>query len=148
MSSIKQLPAKLGSSGRRAAQRAAAKTRKGLQKVPGPSPNAATNLMIAEIAVASAGRIARRSMEKGLLKAKFDREQAVAIVEGRGMAHTMITAAIARVATRSLPGALLVGGGLFAKVVFDRSLSRRKSRRRGDEEIERRAEHADDDGVL
>jgi len=148
MSSIKQLPARLNASGRRAAQRAAAKTRKGIQKVPGPSPNAATNLMIAEIAVASAGRIARRSMEKGLLKAKFEREQAVAIVEGRGMAHTMITAAIARVATRSLPGALLVGGGLFAKVVFDRSLSRRKSRRRGDEEIERRAEHADDDGVL
>ena len=148
MSSIKQLPARLNASGRRAAQRAAAKTRKGIQKVPGPSPNAATNLMIAEIAVASAGRIARRSMEKGLLKAKFEREQAVAIVEGRGMAHTMITAAIARVATRSLPGAILVGGGLFAKVVFDRSLSRRKSRRRGDEEIERRAEHADDDGVL
>jgi hypothetical protein len=148
MSSIKQLPARLNASGRRAAQRAAAKTRKGIQKVPGPSPNAATNLMIAEIAVASAGRVARRSMEKGLLKAKFEREQAVAIVEGRGMAHTMITAAIARVATRSLPGALLVGGGLFAKVVFDRSLSRRKSRRRGDEEIERRAEHADDDGVL
>lgn len=148
MSSIKQLPARLNASGRRAAQRAAAKTRKGIQKVPGPSPNAATNLMIAEIAVASAGRIARRSMEKGLLKAKFEREQAVAIVEGRGMAHTMITAAIARVATRSLPGALLVGGGLFAKVVFDRSLSRRKSRRRGDEEIERRAEHTDDDGIL
>ena len=148
MSSIKQLPARLNASGRRAAQRAAAKTRKGIQKVPGPSPNAATNLMIAEIAVASAGRIARRSMEKGLLKAKFEREQAVAIVEGRGMAHTMITAAIARVATRSLPGAILVGGGLFAKVVFDRSLSRRKSRRRGDEEIERRAEHTDDDGIL
>ena len=51
-------------------------------------------------------------------------------------------------ATRSVPGALLVGGGLFAKVVFDRSLSRRKSRRRGDEEIERRAEHTDDDGIL
>jgi hypothetical protein len=147
MSSIKQLPAKLGSSGRRAAQRAAAKTRKGLQKVPGPSPNAATNLMIAEIAVASAGRIARRSMEKGLLKAKFEREQAVAIVEGRGMAHTMITAAIARVATRSLPGAILVGGGLFAKVVFDRSLSRRKARRRGDREIDERVEGADR-GVL
>jgi hypothetical protein len=147
MSSIKQLPAKLGSSGRRAAQRAAAKTRKGLQKVPGPSPNAATNLMIAEIAVASAGRIARRSMEKRLLKAKFEREQAVAIVEGRGMAHTMITAAIARVATRSLPGAILVGGGLFAKVVFDRSLSRRKARRRGDQEIEQRTEHTDD-GIL
>ena len=148
MSSIKQLPARLNASGRRAAQRAAAKTRKGIQKVPGPSPNAATNLMIAEIAVASAGRIARRSMEKGLLKAKFEREQAVAIVEGRGMAHTMITAAIARVATRSLPGALLVGGGLFAKILFDRTVSRGKSRRRGDREIAHRVEGAEDEGML
>jgi hypothetical protein len=143
MSDIKRLPARLSSSGRRAAQRAAAKTRKGIEKVPGPSPNAATNLLIAEIAVASAGRMARRSMEKGLLKARFEREQATAIVEGRGMAHTMITAAVARVATRSVPGALLVAGGLFAKVVFDRSLSRRKARRRGDKTIEERTEDAD-----
>jgi hypothetical protein len=143
MSDIKRLPVRLTSSGKRAAQRAAAKTRKGIEKVPGPSPNAATNLLIAEIAVASAGRMARRSMEKGLLKAKFEREQAVAIVEGRGMAHTMITAAVARVATRSVPGALLVAGGLFAKVVFDRSLLRRKARRRGDEEIDQRTKDAD-----
>ena len=148
MANIKQLPARLSTSGRRAVQRAAAKTRKGIQQVPGPSPNAATNLLIAEIAVASAGRIARRSMEKGLLKAKFEREQAVAIVEGRGMAHTMITAAIARMATRSVPGALLVGGGLFAKVLFDRSVSRGKSRRRGDREIAQRVADADDDGLL
>jgi hypothetical protein len=67
MSGIRKLPTRLGTSGRRAAQRAAARTRKGIQKVPGPSPNAATNLMIAEIAVASAGRLARRQMEKGLL---------------------------------------------------------------------------------
>jgi hypothetical protein len=148
MSGIKKLPARLGTSGRRAAQRAAAKTRKGIQKVPGPSPNAATNLMIAEIAVASAGRLARRQMEKGLLKAKFEREQAVAIVEGRGMAHTMITAAIARVATRSVPGALLVGGGLFAKILFDRTVTRGKARRRGDKAIREREANADDEGVL
>ena len=148
MSSIRKLPARLSSSGKRAAQRAAARTRKGIEKVPGPSPNAATNLMIAEIAVASAGRIARRSMEKGLLKARFEQEQAVAIVEGRGMAHTMITAAIARVATRSVPGALLVGGGLFAKVLFDRTVSRGKARRRGDKAIRDREAHADDDSVL
>jgi hypothetical protein len=143
MSDTKTLSARLTSSGRRAVQKAAAKTRKGIEKVPGPSPNPATNLMIAEIAVASAGRIARRSMEKGLLKARFEREQAVAIVEGRGMAHTMITAAIARMATRSVPGALLVGGGLFAKVLFDRTVSRRTARRQGNKAIEERTEDAD-----
>ena len=143
MSDTKSLSARLTRSGRRAVQKAAAKTRKGIEQAPGPSPNPATNLLIAEIAVASAGRLARRSMEKGLLKARFEKRQAVAIVEGRGMVHTMVTAAVARMATRSVPGALLVGGGLFAKVLYDRSISRRKARRQGKQVIEERTEGAD-----
>ena len=145
MSDKKPLPARLTHTGGRAVQRALHKTRKGIREVPGPSPNPATNLMIAEIAVRSAGRVARRSMEKGLLRARFDPDQATAIVEGRGAAHTLISSAVARVATRSVPGALLVVGGLFAKVVFDRSLSRRKARREGDEAIGERIERADED---
>ncbi len=145
MSDTKTLPARLSHSGRRAVHKAAAKTRKGIKTVPGPSPNPATNLLIAEIAVRSAGRIARRSLEKGLLKARFEPEQATAIVEGRGMAHTMITTAMARTATASIPGALLVGSGLFAKIVFDRSLSRRKARREGREDIAERIEDANED---
>jgi len=143
MSDTKSLSARLTRSGRRAVQKAAAKTRKGIEQAPGPSPNPATNLLIAEIAVASAGRLARRSMEKGLLKARFEKRQAVAIVEGRGMVHTMVTAAVARMATRSVPGALLVGGSLFAKVLYDRSISRRKARRQGKQAIEERTEDAD-----
>ena len=143
MSDTKSLSARLTRSGRRAVQKAAAKTRKGIEQAPGPSPNPATNLLIAEIAVASAGRLARRSMEKGLLKARLEKRQAVAIVEGRGMVHTMVTAAVARMATRSVPGALLVGGGLFAKVLYDRSISRRKARRQGKQAIEERTEDAD-----
>ena len=143
MSDTKSLSARLTRSGRRAVQKAAAKTRKGIEQAPGPSPNPATNLLIAEIAVASAGRLARRSMEKGLLKARFEKQQAVAIVEGRGMVHTMVTAAVARMATRSVPGALLVGGSLFAKVLYDRSISRRKARRQGKQAIEERTEDAD-----
>jgi hypothetical protein len=143
MSDTKSLSARLTRSGRLAVHKAAAKTRKGIERAPGPSPNPATNLLIAEIAVASAGRLARRSMEKGLLKARFEKEQAVAIVEGRGMVHTMVTAAVARMATRSVPGALLVGGGLFAKVLYDRSISRRKARRQGKQAIEERTEDAD-----
>jgi hypothetical protein len=143
MSDTKSLSARLTRSGRRAVQKAAAKTRKGIEQAPGQSPNPATNLLIAEIAVASAGRLARRSMEKGLLKARFEKRQAVAIVEGRGMVHTMVTAAVARMATRSVPGALLVGGGLFAKVLYDRSISRRKARRQGKQAIEERTEDAD-----
>lgn len=129
----------------RAVRKAIDQTRKGLKKAPGPSPNPATNLLIAEIAVSSAGRIARRSMEKGLLQARFEPEQAVAIVEGRGMVHTMLTAAVARVATRSVPGALLVGGGLFAKVLYDRSRSRREARKSGKKAIAGRIDKAEED---
>jgi hypothetical protein len=135
---------KLTHKGGRAVKRALDKTRRGVEKVPGPSPNPATNVLIAEILVRSGGRLARRAMEKGLLKARFEREQAIDIIEGRGLAHTLISTTVARVATRSVPGALLVGGGLLAKTLYDRSISRRKARRRGDKTLARQEAQADD----
>jgi hypothetical protein len=144
MASTSKLPRRLTHKGGRAVKRALARTRSGVEKVPGPSPNPATNVLIAEILVRSAGRLARRTMEKGLLKARFERDQAAAIVEGRGLAHTLVSATVARVATRSVPGALLVGGGLLAKTLFDRSITRRKARRRGDRQLAEQASHEDD----
>lgn len=144
MASDKPLPARLTRKGGRAVKQALGKARSGVEKVPGPSPNPATNVLIAEILVRSAGRLARRTMEKGLLKARFEQEQAIAIVEGRGLAHTLVSTTVARVATRSVPGALLVGGGLLAKTLFDRSLSRRKARRRGRKQLAEQSSHEDD----
>ena len=141
--SKKELPASLTRKSGRAVKTALHKTRSGIEKVPGPSPNPATNVLIAEILVRSAGRLARRTMEKGLLKARFEQDQAVAIVEGRGLAHTLVSTTVARVATRSVPGALLVGGGLIAKTLFDRSISRRKARRRGNKALAEQAANAD-----
>lgn len=134
---------KLSDKGGRAVRRAVAKTRSGIEKVPGPSPNPATNVLIAEILVRSAGRLARRAMEKGLLKARFEKDQAAAIVEGRGLAHSLVSTTVARVATRSVPGALLVGGGLLAKTLYDRSISRRKARRRGEKALAEQADKAE-----
>jgi hypothetical protein len=130
--------------GGRAVKTALGKARSGVAKVPGPSPNPATNVLIAEILVRSAGRLARRALEKGMLKARFEREQAVAIIEGRGLTHTLVSTTVARVATRSVPGALLVGGGLLAKTLYDRSISRRKARRRGTRALAEQASHEDD----
>ena len=137
MAGTPKLPARLTRKGGSAVKQA-------VEKVPGPSPNPATNVLIAEILVRSAGRLFRRSMEKGLLKARFEREQAVAIIEGRGLAHTLVSTTVARVATRSVPGALLVGGGLVAKTLFDRSISRRKARRRGNKQLAELEANADD----
>nr|WP_243415050.1 hypothetical protein [Altererythrobacter segetis] len=144
MADSKKLPDRLTRKGGRAVRKALAKTRSGVEKVPGPSPNPATNVLIAEILVRSAGRLARRALEKGMLKARFEREQAVAIIEGRGLAHTLVTTTVARVATRSVPGALLVGGGLLAKTLFDRSISRRQAQRRGEKALAEQEAQADD----
>jgi hypothetical protein len=141
MSSKKRRPAGLTGRGGRAVKRALDKTRKSIQQVPGPSPNPATNLLLADIVVRSAGRLLRRGMEKGLLRARFSAEQATEIVEGRPLGRTFVSAAAARIATRSVPGALLIGGGLLAKTVVDRSLSRRKVRRRGERQLAEQAEN-------
>ena len=143
MAGTKKLPARLTHKGGRAVKRAVDKTKGGIQKVPGPSPNPATNVLIAEILVRSAGRLARRTMEKGLLSAKFQPEEAIAIVEGRGIAHSLVSATVARVATRSVPGALLVGGGMVAKTIYDRSISRRKARRSGRKSLAKQEAKAD-----
>ena len=142
MSDKENLPARLTDRGGRVVNKAIRKTRGTIAKVPGPSTNPATNLLIADIAVRRAGRLFRRSMEKGLLRARFSPDQAHDIIEGRSLGRTLVGAAVARVATRSVPGALLVGGGLVAKAIFDRSLSRRESRRRGEEALEEQAEQA------
>jgi len=46
---------------------------------------------------------------------------------------------VTKVATRSVPGALVVGTGLALKVLFDRSQSKRKARREGDRSLRRQA---------
>ena len=116
--------------------------KRGAQKVPGPSTNPATNLLAADIAMRSAMRLFRRTVEKGLLRARFDPGTASDIVEGRSLGQTLVSAAAARMATRSVPGALLIGGGMLAKTLVDRSLSRRKSVRKGDRELEEQAKDA------
>ena len=117
--------------------------KRGVQKVPGPSTNPATNVLVADIGMRVASRLFRRTVEKGLLRLKFPPEKAHEVIEGRSLGQTLITAGLARVATRSVPGALLVTGGIIAKSIFDRSLSRRESDRRGTRDLEKQADNAD-----
>jgi hypothetical protein len=114
------------------------------RELPGPSPNPATNLLIADIAVRGAGIVFRHAVERMLLRARFKPEEAQEIVEGRTLGRSMVTFAAARVATRSVPGFLAVTGGLAAKAIVDRSLSRTKSRRTGDKTLRRKARRARD----
>ena len=86
----------------------------------GPSPNSMTNLVVADIALRGGGTIVRRGIERGLLGKTYDAKKAKSILKGRGMTEALVSAAIAKLATKSVPGAILVGGGLLAKTLYDR----------------------------
>ena len=137
--SITSKASDIASRNRRRVGKALANVRQRGREVPGPSPNPATNLLIADIAVRGAGVVFRHAIERMLLRARFKPEEAKEIVEGRTLGRSIITFAAARVATRSVPGFLAVTGGLAAKAIVDRGLSRAKSRRAGDKTLRRRA---------
>ena len=109
-------------------------------KVPGPSPNPATNALIHDIALRSAGRIARVALEKGLLGKRYGAQFAKEAVENRSLFHTVAAYGVTKIATRSVPGAVVVGGGLLMKTLYDRSQSRRAARRAGDKALAKQSE--------
>ena len=132
-----------GNSAKSAASSAAAgvasNARKAVKAAPSPSPNPMTNLIIADIALRSGGRLLRHAVERTLLGVRYTPDKAKKIVSGRGMAATLLGTAIARVATRSIPGALLVGGGILAKALYDRSKGSAAARQEGEDKIAERA---------
>ena len=87
----------------------------------GPSPNPHTNLLIADLALRGGTLLARRAVERGLLGSKYAPRKAKAIMRGRTFGETLVHSAIARVALQSVPGAIIVGGGLIAKTLYDRA---------------------------
>ena len=113
-------------------------------EVPGPSNNPATNLLIMDIAIRGASLLAARGIETAALRLRYHRDKAGEIVEGRSMISTLAATGAARMATRSVPGFLLVSGGLLAKALFDRSLRPRDARRKGDRKLAAQAAKAPD----
>jgi hypothetical protein len=130
--------------GRRRARRALHSTKQTIAKVPGPSNNPATNLLILDVAMRGASMLFGRGMEKALLRARYDPGKASDIVKGRTLVQSMAATGAARMATKSVPGFLLVTGGLLAKAVFDRSFSRRESVQRGERTLAEQAQNAPD----
>ena len=96
-----------------------------------PSPNPATNLLLADIALRGGGALLKRAVETGLLGLGaatagkgMTKGKAKAVVKGRSLGQSLFGTMLARLATRSVPGALLVGGGLLAKTLYDRKRGR------------------------
>ena len=112
----------------------------GENSVPGPSTNPSTNLIINDILLRSVGRLARMTVEKAILGKRYGSQFAKDAVENRSLMHTLTAYGVTKVATRSIPGAALVTGGLLAKTLFDRSKSLRASRRAGDKALREQGE--------
>lgn len=108
----------------------------------GPSPNPMTNLIIADVALRGGGRLLRHVVERNLLGVKYPADKARDIVKGRSMTQTLLGTAVARIATRSVPGALLVGGGLIAKTLYDRSKKRSQAEAEGAKDVDDQAKSA------
>lgn len=87
----------------------------------GPSPNPATNLVIADIVLRTGTTLARRAVERSVLGASYSPRKAKSILKGRTISETLLHGALARVAIGSVPGAILVGGALVVKTLYDRS---------------------------
>ena len=123
----------------------AVKAKTAAAKTEGPSPNPMTNLLIADLALRGGGQLLRHVVERTLLGTKFSKTKAKNIVGGRTMFQSLLGTAVARIATRSVPGALLVGGGLLAKTLFDRREDKRVARAKGQREITAQAKRGAQD---
>ena len=110
-------------------------TKTKLAKVEGPSPNPMTNLILTDLVLRGGGQLMRHAVEASLLKTKYDKTKAKKIIAGRSLTQTLIATAVARFATRSVPGMILVGGASLAKLLYDRSKDRREARAEGHKAI-------------
>lgn len=110
----------------------------------GPSPNPRTNMIVADVALRSGSMLARRAVERALLGSRYTPRKARAILKGRGIGETLLHTAIAKVATRSVPGMIMVGGGLLAKTLYDRHKGG-TSKLKGEVEMAEMAEDGDEE---
>lgn len=79
-------------------------------------------LIAADVALRAGQALVRRSIERGMLKDK--RPIPRQFVHGGTIGQTMVSTMLAQVARRSVPGAIVVGGGLLAKALRDRRRAR------------------------
>ena len=118
---------------------AADATKAKLSAVEGPSPNPMTNLILTDLLLRGGGQIMRHAVETSLLKTKYDKTKAKKIIAGRSLTQTLVATAVARIATRSVPGMILVGGGTLAKLLYDRSRDKRTAQAEGRKAIAEQA---------
>lgn len=106
-------------------------TRKLGRGLPLPSTNPATNLLIADIVVRGASSLFRKNVERRVVEASADdSDRAHELLDGRTLLTTLGLYGASKLATRSVPGLVIVTGGLVAKTLYDRGKERQKRKSR------------------
>jgi len=90
----------------------------------------ASTILLANAAILAGSYIVRRAVEKGLLRGRYGSDAAQEVMASKNIGQTVIAVGLAKLATRSLPGAAIVGGGAVAKALYDRRQAKRKKQRK------------------
>lgn len=102
-----------------------AKMRERLHKDARPAPDASAttapvaNLVLADIALRGGAMLLRTAVNRGI--------SAMGGAPRANVGQRFVTTTLAKVATRSVPGAIVIGGGLLAKTLYDRAHARKKA---------------------
>lgn len=92
-----------------------------------PSPDATTNLLIADIIVRSASRLFRQNVESTVARASVaDHEQAEELLDGKTLITSLALYGASKLATKSPVGLGIVAGGLALKTLYDRGKARQQ----------------------
>lgn len=102
---------------------------------PDAAHNPSTQLLMADIVMRVGSTALRHFVEHKFLKGRFGPDTARNLMSNRSLGKTLTSVAIAKFATRSVPGAALVGTSILAKTLYERGKSRRKGRTDGDQPL-------------
>lgn len=103
--------------------------KRAIGKIPAPTSNPVTNLIIADIVLRAASRLLRRGVERAFIGVKHSPHEAKAVLARGSATKSLASSAVARFATKSPQGAILVGTALVVKALYDRAQDRRAGRR-------------------
>lgn len=87
---------------------------------------AALTLIAANLAMKTGTSLLRGTIERAILRGRFGDNAAERILKEKTVKGSSVASRAAKIATRSKPGAAIVGAGLFAKLLFDKAGARRQ----------------------
>ncbi|OJW73828.1 MAG: hypothetical protein BGO57_04245 [Sphingomonadales bacterium 63-6] len=91
----------------------------------GPSDEKSSGSTLAGLALRHGAKLARRSIDKRLSIGGISAGDVDSAFTARSLVGTIALTAATRLATRSVPGALVVGSGLVAKALYERHKRKR-----------------------